>query len=352
MNTIKTFLIIFIVSIGVSFGMGNGRFFHIERSMAWSDGSSGTSSSSGTSGSRDGSGNRGNNNNCGNAVGGSTSGARSGGGGNSRPVVPPCSALNGRTCTSVANACGTTSGTYNCAGVCSATPPALPTGYGTACQKTGSVNSCGDSGTTTSGVIVCNGTCDAPAPTNAQERWYRVAGVTCLSAPNQCGKQNLGTYNCSGTCAALTPSPASCSAYNTNKPTVSLKANPLVLTSERSTILTWTIANATSCRHSSDDSSSTASWTNAPIDPADGSTSVSVTAPTTSFTISCSNASGVTNRTVYVKIQNDCSGIPACGDTNNVCDGKRYNDIKGCGVNNCRGTRYCDLNWKETAPGQ
>ncbi|MDD2766152.1 MAG: hypothetical protein PHH40_00100 [Candidatus Moranbacteria bacterium] len=252
----------------------------------------------------------------------------------------PCVANYNVACIAT-NACGTTnSGTYDCVGTCTAVAPPMPPNQGASCDS--AQNNCGSKNV---GTMNC-GVCSAVAPADA---WF-YPGVACLSAPNQCGMQNAnGTYNCLGQCAGSTsPSPALCSSYNTNKPTVSLTANPLVRTSAGSTTLTWTVGNATSCRHSSSD---TSIWSDAPITPANDSANVSVTAPTTSFTISCSNASGVTNRTVYVKVQNDCSPLD-CGGTaksDQVCVGKRYNDIKGCGVNNCTGTRYCDFNWKETA---
>jgi len=78
-------------------------------------------------------------------------------------VNPACSPSYGQSCTSSANACGqTTTGTYSCSGVCSATTPANPAGYGSAC--TSAANACGQTNT---GTIQCNGQCSATKPPNS-----------------------------------------------------------------------------------------------------------------------------------------------------------------------------------------
>ncbi len=42
--------------------------------------------------------------------------------------------------------------------------------------------------------------------------------------------------------------------------------------------------------------------------------------------------------------------IPDCSQSYRVCTGQAFNDARGCGINNCEGTRSCDYNWKEVAP--
>lgn len=93
------------------------------------------------------------------------------------------------------NACGqSNSGTRNtCGGSCSASAPALPSGYGNSCSAT---NACGQSN---AGTIGCSGTCTASAP--SLPSGY---GNTC-SATNACGASNVGTIDCSGTCSASAP---------------------------------------------------------------------------------------------------------------------------------------------------
>lgn len=114
-----------------------------------------------------------------------------------------CTANSGQSCTSSANACGqTNTGTYDCAGVCSASTPSNPAGYGNAC--TSAANACG---VTSSGTIQCDGSCSATTPANPAGY-----GDPCTSAPNSCGQTNSGTIGCSGSCSATTPSDASCPA--------------------------------------------------------------------------------------------------------------------------------------------
>ena len=150
----------------------------------------------------------------------------------STPANPPG---YGNACTSSANACGQTqsNGSIQCNGSCSSTPPANPPGYGNAC--TSSTNSCGQ--TQSNGTIQCNSSCSSTPPADP---WY--LGVGCTSVANSCGQTNSGTYNCAGTCSASTPPNSACPA-----PTLAFSANPVTIVSGNSSTLTWTPTNAASC---------------------------------------------------------------------------------------------------------
>lgn len=130
---------------------------------------------------------------CGAAGGSAGAGAGSAGGSsggdgssdNSSNIVM-CSVYFGQTC-SASNACGQSSGTILCDGVCNATVPAVPSNYGVSCDVS---NVCGYS----SGTITCNGSCSAVAPVVPSNY-----GRTCLVS-NVCGQSNQGTIGCDGTC--------------------------------------------------------------------------------------------------------------------------------------------------------
>lgn len=87
----------------------------------------------------------------------------------------PCSVLAGTSCTSAVNACGSNTGTYQCDGSCSATPPAIPVNYGNAC--TSATSACG---TTNAGTILCSGSCSASVPLDS----------SCPAAPAATGCNN------------------------------------------------------------------------------------------------------------------------------------------------------------------
>lgn len=107
-----------------------------------------------------------------------------------------CAGNYGQACNSGANACGqTNAGTYDCAGVCSASVPANPAGYGNACNS--SPNACSE---TNAGTIQCNGSCSANTPPNPAGY-----GSGCSSEPNNCGWTNSGTTMCNGLCSASAP---------------------------------------------------------------------------------------------------------------------------------------------------
>ena len=158
----------------------------------------------------------------------------------STPANPPG---YGNACTSSANACGQTqsNGSIQCNGSCSSTPPANPPGYGNACTgATSSPNACGQTNPGGAGSIQCNGSCSgATGSTPANPPWL---GVGCLSPANACGQPNSGTYNCAGTCSASTPPNSACPA-----PTLAFSANPVTIVSGNSSTLTWTPTNAASC---------------------------------------------------------------------------------------------------------
>jgi hypothetical protein len=74
-----------------------------------------------------------------------------------------CTENSGQACTSSANSCGqTNSGTYSCEGVCSASTPSNPAGYGDVC--TSAANICGMAN---SGTIQCDGSCSAAQPADS-----------------------------------------------------------------------------------------------------------------------------------------------------------------------------------------
>jgi len=282
--------------------------------------------------------------------GGNSGGGNSVGGGNSACLW--CSSLSGTACSSPQNVCGdASSGVYDCNGVCSASvSPALPANYGQSCSKTSAPNNCGDTNTNY-GTYNCSSLCNAIDPVQVPNRWF--VDVPCLSAPNRCGMRGTGgKYQCNGTCSSTKPADTDCPpTYNDNKPIVSLSASPENLLSIVPVTLSWTIGNnPTACWKSS--SSGVAGWNNVSLFPlGNGSDlNVLVSDQVTSFTLSCSNASGTTSQTVYVRISNVCdSGTFDCGDTNRVCAGQQYIDKNGCGMN-CTGSRYCDFNWKEASP--
>ncbi len=109
------------------------------------------------------------------------------------------------------NSCGQSNSGTMVNGVCSASAPANPAGYGNSCSS--GANSCG---MVNYGSIQCNGTCSASTPSNSlcptQPTCVSYQGQSC-SASNSCGNQtNYGTYQCNGSCSASTPSDSSCPA--------------------------------------------------------------------------------------------------------------------------------------------
>ena len=106
-------------------------------------------------------------------------------------------------CTSSANSCGATNPGTIVGGVCNATTPANPSGYGTACAS--SANACGQ---TISGTRQCNGSCNATTPPNPSGY-----GTACASSANSCGQtSSSGTIQCDGSCSSVTPPNSSCPA--------------------------------------------------------------------------------------------------------------------------------------------
>ncbi len=172
-----------------------------------------------------------------NSCGGTTAGYINCSGTCSVSSAPANPAGLGTTCTA-ANVCGTTAtGAYICNGTtgtkCSVNAPALPTGYGNACQS--AANACG---TTASGTINCSSSCSAAVP--ALPVGY---GNACQSAANICGMQNSGVIQCSGSCSASRPGDNLCAP----DATISLKASPLLVKGGNTSSITWTSTNATSC---------------------------------------------------------------------------------------------------------
>ena len=162
---------------------------------------------------------------------------------NSCSSTPPANPPGyGNACTgsaSPANACGQSNpggaGTIQCNGSCSGatgSTPANPPWFGVGC--TSALNACSQ---TNSGTYNCAGTCSASTPANPPGY-----GNACTSAPNACGMTNPGTNTCTGACSSVPPSNALCPA-----PTLTFIADPTVIVSGNSSTLTWTPTNATSC---------------------------------------------------------------------------------------------------------
>ncbi len=107
----------------------------------------------------------------------------------------PHSGNYGASC-SVASACGTNYGLYNCDGQCSASAPAVPANYGQAC----STSMCGGG----AGTIGCNGQCIGGGGGFAN------AGQPCSSGYNRCGMSASGVFQCDGSCGATRPSDDLC----------------------------------------------------------------------------------------------------------------------------------------------
>ena len=107
----------------------------------------------------------------------------------------PHSGNYGGSC-SVASACGTNYGLYNCDGQCSASAPAVPANYGQAC----STSMCGGG----AGTIGCNGQCIGGGGGSAN------AGQPCSSGYNRCGMSSSGVFQCDGSCGATRPSDDLC----------------------------------------------------------------------------------------------------------------------------------------------
>ncbi len=153
--------------------------------------------------------------------------------------------LVGGPCTPT-NACGqSNSGTYNSAGVCSVSAPAMPATYGNTCPS--------------------------------------------VPATNACGMAGSGTILCNGTCSAVTPSDTLC------LPTVTLSADPTRVRKNTSTKLTWTSSAATSCTLTGQNGFSSTALLGTDID------STALTAQTT-FTLTCSNAYGSKSASVIVNL--------------------------------------------------
>jgi hypothetical protein len=144
------------------------------------------------------------------------------------------------------NACGqSNSGTYNSAGVCSVSAPAMPATYGNSCPS--------------------------------------------VPATNVCGMAGTGTIFCNGSCSATTPSDTPC------LPTVTLSADPTRVRKNTSTKLTWTSSAATSCTLTGQNGFSSTALLGTAVD------STPLDAQTT-FTLTCSNAYGSKSASVIVNL--------------------------------------------------
>lgn len=141
-----------------------------------------------------------------------------------------CSAPAAVACT-VSNACGqSNTGTVQGDGSCSASAPANPAGYGTAC--TSAANSCG---MTNTGTIQCSGACSASAPANSLCPYAESA-----YAPgyNQSGYYSESTY--APSYSESTYAPTGCGT-----PSASLTAAPTRVRSGQTSTLTLTATGVT-----------------------------------------------------------------------------------------------------------
>ena len=185
------------------------------------------------------------------------------------PAAPTCS-TTGQTCT-VANSCGTNSGTY---------------------YTSDSSGDCGCSASTP----VC-----APPP----QVTCATAGQICYTS-DSCGDTNSGTYytsDSSGDCGCSASTPV-CSVPPPTAPAVSLNASPASITSGGSSRLLWTSTGATSC---------SAPWTSSTA--TSGGQIVSPSS-TTSYTLTCTGSGGSTseNTTVTVSLP-----PPTCSTAGTAC---------------------------------
>ncbi len=82
-------------------------------------------------------------------------------------------------CTSASNSCGQTNTGVISGGVCSASAPANPVGYGNSCVS--SSNSCGQTNT---GTVQCDGSCSAVAPSDSSCLSASISATSCVIAEN------------------------------------------------------------------------------------------------------------------------------------------------------------------------
>lgn len=130
----------------------------------------------------------------------------------------------------VSNACGASNTGTLSGGVCSASAPALPSGYGSSC--TSAANSCG---MTNTGTIGCSGSCSASAPSNA------------LCAPAYSEASYAPVYSQSYYQSSYAPAYSEASYYaegsyapSCTSPAVSITANPSRVKSGQTSTLTVT----------------------------------------------------------------------------------------------------------------
>ena len=266
----------------------------------------------------------------------------------STPANPPWLGVG---CSSAANACGqTNSGTYNCAGTCSASTP--PNSACPAPPLAFSANPVT--------IVSGNSSTLTWTPTNAASCWAWGGGIDGWKTPTG-GNQVVSpatttTYFMECWNSTSVSSGVKQAAVNVTVPipTVDLKINgsngPLNLTQGATKNISWTTANAASCTASSSDGFS-------------GSKSVptgeeSVIANVTSnHTLTCLNSLGNGNSD-SVQVNVSCS--QSCGSWSNcsvACGGGTqtrsctntsclpYIDTQDCNTSACG-----DYNWKEVAP--
>jgi len=142
---------------------------------------------------------------------------------------------------------------------------------------TSAPNACGQ---TNSGGMV-GGVCDATTPPNPPGY-----GSSCTSAPNACGQTNTGTIRCDGSCSASTPPVSSCPG-----PTVSISASPSSILYNTASTISWSSTNATSC------TVSPSGWTGI-----SGSRSTGNLISSQTYTANCSGYGGSASNSATVSV--------------------------------------------------
>lgn len=147
-----------------------------------------------------------------------------------------------------------------------------------------------------------------------------------------------GGYNWNGSSCVLPPPPTPAS------PIIDFSASSSSVTSGGSSTLSWSTANAVSCTASGDWSGSRGT---------NGNETKNNILTNKSYTLTCQNSVGVnTSKTVTVTVS-ACADTRTCGsEASKHCNGSTFT-LDLCGsMTTCTnaGTRYCDFNWKETAP--
>lgn len=260
-------------------------------------------------------------------------------------------------------------------------------------------------GQTSTGTIQSNGICSATPPANPPSY-----GGSCSSPANACDQTTPGTYDCNGVCNVAPPPNSNCPLPTVS---VSISQNPVpyggnpgfTLTSANASVCYIYVYDGVTADYLTTDGTANTDFTKIYL-PTSGTfyhgafttpgtinwyraycyNSAGVGsgwAPNQYFTVSlapvnggwslwsnCSSTTcgtdGTQTRTCTNPVPSgggaDCVGsptqnctnlpccIPNCSAAASYCSGESFNDANGCGANNCTGTRFCNLNWREVAP--